>query len=87
MCTNVRCPIRRNCYRFTAEPSEIVQSYNRFKPIKTGSYTACDYFIANISFNNKNTVKIMNAKKDLPTEYGYNAKVSIVSKGVILTTD
>ena len=53
MCTNVRCPIRENCYRFTAEPSEIVQRYSHFKPTKTGKHTACDYFISNIS-NNKN---------------------------------
>lgn len=27
MCSGVGCPARQNCYRFTAEPSKLWQSY------------------------------------------------------------
>ena len=31
MCDNEECPLRGNCYRFCAEPSEYRQSYSHFE--------------------------------------------------------
>lgn len=45
MCINKKCPMKNNCYRFTAKPNEYSQSYSDFKPnFLTGE---CDDFIAN----------------------------------------
>lgn len=40
MCNNNKCPMRENCYRFKAEPSDY-QSYFRQSPDKDGE---CEYF-------------------------------------------
>lgn len=47
MCNDIFCPVKDNCYRFTAEPSYFTQSYSNF------TYTdKCDHFL-----NNKNKNK------------------------------
>ena len=30
LCRNTNCPLRNNCYRFTAKPDEFRQSYTNF---------------------------------------------------------
>lgn len=30
LCRNTNCPLRKNCYRFTAKPDEFIQSYSNF---------------------------------------------------------
>lgn len=41
MCLNEECPMRFECYRFTATPSPYAQRYADFKPNKNGN---CDDF-------------------------------------------
>jgi hypothetical protein len=36
MCQNNTCPQRTECYRWTAKPSEFLQSYATFKPNAKG---------------------------------------------------
>ena len=31
-CQNSDCPLKEQCYRWTSEPSEFLQAYNRFEP-------------------------------------------------------
>lgn len=42
LCRNEFCPLRNNCYRATAVPSEYMQSYAVFELKEDGS---CDYII------------------------------------------
>ena len=41
MCPGTDCPQREKCYRFTAKPSEYMQSYFMKAPIKDGK---CDMY-------------------------------------------
>jgi len=41
MCPGTNCPQRGKCYRFTARPSEYMQSYFMEAPIKDGK---CDMY-------------------------------------------
>lgn len=41
MCKNTECPLKDTCYRFTATPSEPVQSYSDFK---YDEKKGCDYY-------------------------------------------
>jgi len=41
MCPGTNCPQREKCYRFTARPSEYMQSYFMEAPIKDGK---CDMY-------------------------------------------
>lgn len=41
MCPGTNCPQREKCYRFTAKPSEYMQSYFMEAPIKDGK---CEYY-------------------------------------------
>jgi hypothetical protein len=41
MCPGTDCPQREKCYRFTARPSEYMQSYFMKAPIKDGK---CEYY-------------------------------------------
>ena len=41
MCPGTNCPQREKCYRFTAKPSEYMQSYFMKAPIKDGK---CDMY-------------------------------------------
>jgi hypothetical protein len=45
MCSNTACPVRGDCYRACAKPSEY-QSWVRFEPeyINTGAFKYCDHF-------------------------------------------
>lgn len=45
MCQDVECPKRKECYRYTAIPDNLMQSYFTVSP----RITDCDYFM-----NNKN---------------------------------
>ena len=53
MCDNTDCPLRESCYRHTAKPTPIWQSYSRFEPEfvfhDRDGYSEmdveCDYFI------------------------------------------
>jgi len=45
MCSNVQCPLREDCYRFSAIPSEYRQAYSEFKPYDEGGDIKCDYQI------------------------------------------
>ena len=55
MCTNEKCPLNKTCYRFTAIPSEYIQSYAEFKPFIDDvlDYADCEYFLEIIN-NNQN---------------------------------
>ena len=44
MCFGAECPLKEQCYRFTAKPDEFRQSYFADPPIKDGK---CDYFWPN----------------------------------------
>jgi hypothetical protein len=41
MCLGTNCPYKESCYRFTAKPSEYMQSYFMKPPIKDGK---CDMY-------------------------------------------
>lgn len=43
MCDNEECPIKNKCYRYTAIPNDIQQSYTTFKP----SNNRCAAYIKN----------------------------------------
>lgn len=47
LCTNTDCPVRDKCFRYTAEPSEFMQSYSMFYPINDdlGNFQTCNFFI------------------------------------------
>lgn len=51
-CSNVDCPIKKRCYRFTATPNEYWQSYAGFKFYNNN----CDHFIENYD-NSKSNVR------------------------------
>jgi hypothetical protein len=53
MCSNSTCPLREQCYRFTAVPNEYRQSYGTFKPEIKGDKVECKHFIDNKKVNNK----------------------------------
>lgn len=42
MCKDEKCPHRKLCYRFTAEPDEVAQAYFRESPRLWDD--SCDYF-------------------------------------------
>ena len=41
MCKGTNCPLKENCYRFTAKSNDVYQSYFVDTPIKDGK---CDMF-------------------------------------------
>lgn len=45
MCTGEGCPRKETCYRFTAKPSELRQSYFMKAPIKEDN--TCEYYWPN----------------------------------------
>ena len=49
MCDNKECPVRLNCYRFTATPNEYRQSYCNFSHKTDSKLEGCSYF-----WDNKN---------------------------------
>lgn len=50
-CTGEDCPMKDNCYRFTANASEFMQSYFMNAPIKEDK--TCDYYWPNKDDNKK----------------------------------
>jgi hypothetical protein len=56
MCPGTNCPQKENCYRFTAKPSEYMQSYFMEAPIKDGK---CDMYWG------ENAENIWNQLKDI----------------------
>jgi hypothetical protein len=45
MCKNIHCPLKETCYRFTAKPSEYIQSYSDFAPrITKEGKVVCEYY-------------------------------------------
>jgi len=51
MCGNEKCPRRKNCYRFTAEPNQHWQTYGSF-PAEGDSFDECEYFWNNKDHDN-----------------------------------
>lgn len=45
MCKGTDCPLKENCYRFTAKSNDVYQSYFVDTPIKDGK---CDMFWDNL---------------------------------------
>jgi hypothetical protein len=56
MCPGTNCPQKEKCYRFTAKPSEYMQSYFMEAPIKDGK---CDMYWG------ENADRIWNQLKDI----------------------
>jgi hypothetical protein len=56
MCPGTDCPHKEKCYRFTAKPSEYMQSYFMKAPIKDGK---CEYYWG------ENAESIWNQLKDI----------------------
>jgi len=50
MCQNEECPLKKKCYRFTATPSPLLQTYAYFKPDEDGK---CEYFWNNKEYKNE----------------------------------
>jgi hypothetical protein len=50
MCQNEECPLKKKCYRFTAKPSPLLQTYAYFKPDEDGK---CEYFWNNKEYKNE----------------------------------
>ena len=46
LCPGTNCPYKESCYRFTAKPSEYMQSYFMKPPIKDGK---CDMYWGDLS--------------------------------------
>ena len=46
MCLGTNCPYKESCYRFTAKPSEYMQSYFMKPPIKDGK---CEMYWGDLS--------------------------------------
>ena len=51
MCSNTKCQLRKDCYRYKAKPSTR-QSYAIFKPITDG---VCDYYIKEVKNEQRRT--------------------------------
>ena len=51
MCKNTTCPLRKECYRFTAIPTPYRQSYAFFKPENVKGKVTCTYQMK--IYNNK----------------------------------
>lgn len=49
MCENKECPLKDKCFRYTATPSEHIQSYSYFKPTIVDGKATCDWFWDNKS--------------------------------------
>jgi hypothetical protein len=47
MCTAHSCPMKEQCYRYTATPSPMWQTYADFSPDENGE---CDYFYQNETY-------------------------------------
>ena len=51
LCTNTDCPNKSTCYRFNAQPTPEMQSYQRFEPVpmmdKYGDIigTDCEFYL------------------------------------------
>lgn len=44
MCENEKCPLKQDCFRYTATPSEHRQSYADFEPTVKDGKVLCDWF-------------------------------------------
>lgn len=46
MCRNEDCPVKNKCYRVTAKPDDMAQSYQVFYPFtdEQGYFVDCDFF-------------------------------------------
>lgn len=44
MCKNSKCPLREDCYRFTAEPNPWRQAYSVFQFSVVDGVAKCDYY-------------------------------------------
>ena len=51
MCKNTTCPLRKDCYRFTAIPTPYRQSYSFYKPENVKGKVTCTYQMK--IYNNK----------------------------------
>ena len=49
LCANKNCPLKDKCYRFTATPDPLWQSYADFEPVKG----KCDHFWDNTNKKGK----------------------------------
>lgn len=48
MCEGINCPLKENCYRFTANKNEIYQSYFVEVPYNEKKDGKCEYYWNNI---------------------------------------
>lgn len=48
MCRNEECPSKSECYRFTATPEPLYQSYADFEPLE--GEDKCEYFWDNTEY-------------------------------------
>ena len=72
LCRNTNCPLRNNCYRFTAKPDEFRQAYGSFtydyetkscdhywaRYEEAKAQQLADMFSAKLIDNSKNTEKL-----------------------------
>ena len=54
MCKGEGCPLKKNCYRFTAKPFEFRQSYFITSPIKDSE---CEYYWFNEKYEKENAIR------------------------------
>ena len=69
MCANHTCPLRKDCYRYTAIPNPYRQIYEDFKPDLTKMKldqepnVICEHFWWNTEHQSKNNQKWQTQKK------------------------
>lgn len=58
MCQDAECPMKESCYRYTAKPKELHQSWFTGNPIHAED---CEFFVSNKPYNkSKNTTRSTN---------------------------
>ena len=61
MCKGDGCPMKETCYRFTAKPSDLRQSYFMNAPIKEDN--TCEYYWPNEKQNGTKKLSEKNSKR------------------------
>ena len=54
-CNGEGCPLKKNCYRFTATSNEYWQSWSSWTPTKVKRTWTCEGFYNNEGYGNSNT--------------------------------
>ena len=60
MCKGGNCPMRTWCYRYTAKPSEFMQSYFIEVPHTYSNPVDCDYFWSNEEYEGYEVKELKN---------------------------